>query len=258
MVTRRSEEGVRGETKVVNRAPLDQQSSGICVSCNNTWLKEIDQAAEARTINLAYKSTREIPAVEVVAVATAAARAGLIKIWSDRASFGYPAAALLQFGERRIPPDAVYIFMGYSEDAFLYAGGHHSATSTTEPPDRGVHIVAWSLGWLFVVVVAPASENTSLAGSTARRVREVSKAFGGVLQQVWPRERGDDVVLPNRTLSREMALFLTQAKPLLAGSQPVIMEDEPDRLRKRLEIPQADLQKLIRYPTKVPPPLPGE
>ena len=257
-IHRTSVEGVRGETTVEYRTPLDQKFGGICGSCNSHDLRLMDVAAQARTLNLTWKKTTEIPATEVAVVATAATRAALMLIWGHRETYSYPKAAYPQLRDRRLPPDGVSVFMGFSDEPSIYAAGQHSAVETDEGQPRGVHILSWGLGWLFVVVVVPNDGDPSVANRVTRRVQKVNQMFGQPLKQVWPNSRRKSVNLSTKNLlSREYALFLTQARPLLLGDVPTVMEDRPARLDKKMaEMTEVDIDRLVRQPTKALPELP--
>lgn len=250
-VTRRSDEGERGATDVEYRTPYDQRWGGICGPCNSDWLRKLDEASKARLLNLAYKTTTTIPASEVHAVAMALTRAALMKIWGDKDEHGYPSGAFRQFRDSAIPPDGTHVFVGFGVEPFIYAGGHHASMVRTDGRSDGTHIVAWGLGWLFVLVVVPRDANVSLASTAASAIARVSRAAGRPLVKLWPRKRGAALNLPlTDQLSREFALFMTQAKTLITGQMPIIMEDMPEKLEQLMDVPEEELAKWVRMPSK--------
>ena len=251
-------EGEPQTTKVENRTPYDQRWGGICGTCNNSWLRQLDEAAKARLLNLAYMKTDVVPPSEIHTVAMSVTRAALMKIWGDKGAHGYPRDAFRQFRDDAIPPDGTHIFLGFGVEPFIYAGGHHASMHRSDQQSDGTHIVAWGLGFLFVVVVVPRDLNISLASSVASAITRVSRAAGRPLVALWPRKRGIALQIPRTDqLTREFVLFVTQGKALLTDQLPVIMEDTPERIERLSNASDEVLARLIRRPTKALPSLPG-
>lgn len=227
---------VAGQTRPArssSRSQLDVQYSGICGVCNNGWMREIDEAAMARLINLAWARTIEIPPAEVVTVMRSLVRAALVTAWGKRWIGGYPDAATREFYRTRLPPAGTHVFMGFSDWIFMHAAGHHAIWPADEDIVGGVHIVAWGLERLYTVVVFPQDGGTVMAGRTAAAIRRASR---GVLREVWPHRRGTRIIVPlarSAELDRAFAARVTQARALLLGDEPVMHREDPPHIVAR-------------------------
>lgn len=233
------------------------QYSGICGVCNNGWMREIDEAAMARLINLAWAQTTEIPPSEVVIVMRSVVRAALVTAWGKRWIGGYPEAATREFYRTRLPPVGTHVFMGFSDWIFMHAAGHHAIWPADEDIVGGVHIVAWGLERLYTVVVFPKDGDTVMAGHTATALRRASR---GVLREVWPHRTGTRITVPlarSAELDRAFAARVTQARALLLDEEPFMHREDPPHVVARHEgrDPMELLAEYVSPPTRALPPL---
>lgn len=240
-----------------SRTQFDEQYAGICAVCNNGWMKEIDEAAMRRLVNLAWARTTTVPASEIVVVMRSVVRAALVTAWGTRSRLGYPASAFSEFYRRRLPPAGTRVFMGYSDWPFIHAAGHHSVLPMDKDIIGGVHIVAWSLQKLYIVVVFPRDDDQVMAGITATAIRRRSR---GILRQVWPHATGRPIHVPislSRELDRTFAASVTQARPLLLNDDPVVFTEDPPHLAARYACMSAEelVSKYLISPSAPVPPL---
>jgi len=241
-----------------SRTQLDFQYGGICEACNNGWMREIDEAAMVRLVNLAWAKTTEIPSSEVLTVMRSVVCAALVTAWGKRRIGGHPEASAEEFYRTRLPPPGTHVFMGFSDWIFLHAAGHHAVWPVDPDVVGGVHIVAWGLERLHTIVVFPKDGDLVMAGQTAAAIRRTSK---GVLREVWPHAPGRPIVVPvarSGELDRAFAARVPQARPLLLNEEPVIPSEDPPNIVARNEgrDPIDLLAEYVRPPTKAPPSLP--
>lgn len=241
-----------------SRTQFDVQYGGICEGCNSTWMREIDEAAKDRIINLAWARTTEVPTSEVLPVIRSVVRAALVTAWGKRRVGGYPEAATAEFYRTRLPPTGTHVFMGFSDWIFVHAAGHYAIWPADDDVVGGVHIVAWGLERLYVVVVFPRDGDIVLANQTASAIRRASK---GILREVWPNKPGKRIVVPSARsgeLDREFATHVTQARALLLNEPPVILGEDPPHVVARYDgrDPSCLIAEYVSPPTKSLPPIP--
>ncbi|MGK0714829.1 hypothetical protein ACR5KS_01985 [Leucobacter sp. W1153] len=247
--------GVIGDPSGSSRSQLDVQYGGICAECNNGWLRELDEAAMARMLNLARFMTQEIPAGEVLPVMRSVVRAALMTAWGKRDIGAYPAASFVEFFETRLPPSGAYVFMGFTDWFSMHAAGHHALWPVEEP--GGAHLVSWGLDRLFIVVIFPKDGDQVSATEVASSLRKRAK---GLLKQVWPNPTGRRLKIPSQNahrIDREVVSGLTQIKPLLFGEEPLVFNLDPDRTTARYDgMSERELiDTYVTRPSKRPPEL---
>lgn len=244
------------EASESNLTQLDIQYGGICSTCNNGWLREIDEAAKARILNLARRRTQEIPAIEILNVMRSVIRAGLMTTWGKRDIGGYPEVAFHEFHRTRIPPQGAHVFMGFSDCLSIHAAGHHALWP--ENANGGAHLVSWGLDQLLTVIIFPKDDDQVTAAKAAGALRKKSK---GYLKQIWPTTRGRHIQLPSdrsSSLNREKVAEFTQVRALLFDEPPIHTSNENERLAARFQgvSEEALIREHIIFPSEQPPTLP--
>src|SRR5690606_10984024 len=125
----------------------------ICQSCNNGWMRQVDEDAEDVAVNLALGYYDRIRTDERLPLALSLARACLMRQWGERARTPFPTSAFSELFESRMPPTAMTIFVGRSDFGRIHAGGHSAVLhARLDDGDEPLAVVtSFSLGWLFVV-----------------------------------------------------------------------------------------------------------
>jgi hypothetical protein len=119
------------KVSINNKSPFDLKFGGICASCNNGWMREIDEAAREDVIPFA---TSEISSLEVEAadrIAMHLVRTALMTSWGKRDQQGYPAHLFNEFYRRREVPNGVRVFVGTVDTLALVAGETRSSPMRT-------------------------------------------------------------------------------------------------------------------------------
>jgi len=243
--------GVDGELeprRVNNRSPFDLKFGGICKSCNGGWLKDVDEAARSVVLPFATGQTSRLPMDSLNRLALHLTRTALIYTWGRRAQNGYPAQLFSEFYRLRVVPNGVRVFVGNVDEPALVGGRHATLTLDGEAFS---HLVSWTMGRLFALVVLPVAGFETMSNQLAATVvrRSMRKA-----QLIFPRPRGADLDFRARVLGWDEARMLGQKHGLMTGEPEPAYPNPPAHFAKRLARLNGDHSSLVKPAIAVWPP----
>ena len=248
------DEGEVQSFKLAERSPFGQPYSGICTSCNNGWLREVDEAAEDVAVNLALGEYSEVNAGERLPLARSLARAALVLLWGRRNDSPFPLESMREFEATRNPPSRMTILLGRPEGAFATHAGGHVAVMRAEVEGETVPFIAlvgFSIGVLYVMVVLPI-QGAEWVGRDV--VRAVKRAAGGRLAQLWPSPRRSRLAIPRGPLTDDELRTLTSVRTLLLGAPVPPRADASEVLEGRLARYNGDFSPMVQKAVKRIPP----
>lgn len=240
MLDRAVVDGKEQEPKVNNRSPFDIKFDGICSTCNNGWMREVDEAARADVIPYATGETPFLDANALDRIALHLTRTALMTIWGKRNQNGYPPDLFREFYRDRAVPSGVRVFIGNVRDPVLL-GGRHAALTLDDGPL--VHFASWSMGRLFAVVLLPMRGYEGLTNTIARTIIEKSHRK---VQLIAPLPDRPNLDFRNRTLTFDQARLLSRPKGLLTGEHEADNSPLPDHFTARLQRLNGDYTSLIK------------
>lgn len=174
-------------------------------------------------------------------------RAALIYTWGRRSQNGYPAALFNEFFRFRAVPNGVRVFVGNVDQPALVGGRHAALTFDGEPFS---HLVSWTMGRLFALVVLPAagfeSMSNVLAATVVRRSRRKA-------QLVSPLPHNADLEFRGRVLEWDEARMLGQKHGLMTGEPEPEYPEPPAHFTERLARLEGDHSSLIKPASAVWP-----
>lgn len=226
--------------RVNNRSPFDMKWDGVCKSCNGSWLKDIDEEASHYLIPFATGQRDDLTAQSVLPVARHLTRAALIYTWGHRKQNGYPRELFSDLYRSRRVPLGVRVFVGSVAEPALVGGRHSALTFDGEP---FAHLVSWTMGRLFSLVVLPETGYAPLANRIAAAVvrRSHRKA-----QLISPLPRGVDLGFRGRALTYEEARLLGQKDGLAFGEPEQPYPQPPEHYLQRLAPLNGDYTSLVK------------
>lgn len=242
--------GVDGEIqprRVNNRSPFDIKFDGICKSCNGGWLKDIDEAAQSAVLPFATAQTSRLSPDSLDRVALHLTRTALIYTWGRRSQNGYPGQLFREFFRSRLVPNGVRVFVGNVGEPALI-GGRHSAL--TMDGEVFTHLVSWTMGRLFALVILPVAGYESMSNSVAAAVVGRSRRKA---QLISPMPWGAKLNFRERVLEYDEARMLGQTHGLVAGEPEPVFPQPPEHFAKRLDRLGDDYSSLIKPATAVWP-----
>lgn len=240
-------DGERAPRRVNNRSPFDFKFDGICKACNGGWLKDIDEAAKSAVLPFATAQTSRLSHESLDLVALHLTRAALIYTWGRRAQNGYPDQLFRELYRFKSVPNAVRIFAGNVAEPAL-VGGRHSAL--TLDGEVFTHLVSWTMGRLFALVVLPVTGFESLSNELAATIVRRSQRKA---QLISPVPRGANLEFKERVLGWDEARLLSQKHGLMTGEPEPAHPEPPAHFTKRLELLDGDYRSLIKQATAVWP-----
>lgn len=199
--------GVHSSSRIENLSHFDRQFSGICATCNNGWLRELDVVAKETALDLAFLRRRHVRADEVLCLSSSLYRASLIGMWGKRQQYGVPLRRYRAFYNERRPPRGVHLMLGHNRGGYLFAGGNYSAVTLDGDPSVAIRCFAFGgLGHLFVVALISEPELDPAVRKVARAVKRAARS---TLVTLWPNSR-HRVTLASREITRESAQGATE------------------------------------------------
>ncbi len=240
-------DGERATRRVNNRSPFDLKFEGICKTCNGGWLKDIDEAAKGAVLPFATAQTSRLTLASLDRIALHLTRAALIYTWGRRAQNGYPDQLFRDLYRFRSVPNAVRVFVGNVFEPSLIGGRHSALTLDGEP---FAHLVSWTMGRLFALVVLPAAGFEGLSNELAATIVRRSQRKA---QLISPVPRGVNLEFKDRVLEWDEARLLGQKHGLMTGEPEPAPPNPPTHFIKRLELLNGDYRSLVKQASAVWP-----
>jgi len=213
-----TDRGAEPETWEKRRSPFTTQAGGICIECNNGWMREIDERAKAPFLDLALGLTSRLPGRQTLAFSASMFRAALVYAWSQRTKHpNGPLDRLPGFCRDRRPGEHDYVLIARANEPWIFAGGTCTVLTATEYNQGVVSVFAWGVEDFMVFVITSHPGMERFADLLAKRMKRHSQ---GAVKQVWPSDGRTAVVVDGRLMDRGLADYIAQSAPLLFGRLP--------------------------------------
>jgi len=176
---------------------------GVCKPCNQSWMNHMDLAVGPLVIELANLREQEIPADQVQAFATWAAKVALLRAEVNRGQDWHAHPKMLRdFYQSQLPPKRAIIRVGVSRELLKEGGSNGSLhPEALDPAQRGfvrtsdhrdelyrINVVSFSLGGLYVHAILPSSRAPRVkVEQFDDRTRELA---GPTARKLWPPDGG--------------------------------------------------------------------